>query len=157
MTRISAAKIIRIHNKLIKSQSPHIKSNSLQRPTLSATWYLLFLWLSLWRIAYRSSFVFVSRNAAFFTNVSLAKSVSAMWFKDRPHFLCIITLLLSEITNYFVIITERFYLIQRLEDRTSPWNWHETNTTIVMDTFDWRQPKLSFWNGKKSLKGACDW
>ena len=36
------------------------------------------------------------------------------------------------------------------DDRTSPWKWHEMNTTIVMDTFDWRPPKLSFWNGKKN-------
>ena len=28
---------------------------------------------------------------------------------------------------------------------------------IVMDTIDWRPPKRSFWNGKKSLEGACDW
>ena len=35
-----------------------------------------------------------------------------------------------------------------------PWNCHEMNTTIVMETFDWRPPKLNFWNGKKSLKGV---
>ena len=29
--------------------------------------------------------------------------------------------------------------------------------TIVMDTFDWRPPKRSLRNGKKSLDGACDW
>ena len=41
------------------------------------------------------------------------RSLSAMWFKDRPRFLCIITLHLSKIANYFVIITERLSLIQR--------------------------------------------
>ena len=90
-----------------------------------------------------------NRNAAFFTNVSLVESVSAMRFKDRPRFHSIVTLHLSEIANYFVIITKRLYLIQR-RSNTSPWNWHETNTTIAMDTFDWRPPKLSFWIGKKN-------
>ena len=68
-----------------------------------------------------------------------------MWFKDRPRFLYIITLHLSEIANYFVILN----------------NWAITpypttvkmNTTIVMETFDWRPPKLSFWNGKKIVEG----
>ena len=51
-----------------------------------------------------------NRNAAFFTNVSLAKSVSAMWFKDRPRFFYIITLHLSEFANYFVaFVKERFH------------------------------------------------
>ena len=38
-----------------------------------------------------------NRNAAFFANVSLAESVYAMRFKDRPRFHYIITLHLSEI------------------------------------------------------------
>ena len=183
-----------------------------------------------------------NRNAAFLTNVSLAESVSAMWFKDRPRFHYIIALHLSEIANYLYILcynwaitwcnafsspeaalllvstknrdlwprpttfrfwmaletqqidtrtnqicqtwlwacagwrevresrTSGFGLGQRSrflvltkrsaasgdengcnDDRTSPWNWHEMNTTIVMDTFDWRPLKLSFWNWKKSL------
>ena len=58
MTRISAAKIICIHNRLIKSQSPH-RTTYFRGQLFSITWYLSFLCLSLWRIAYSSSFVFV--------------------------------------------------------------------------------------------------
>ena len=46
------------HNKLIKSQSSH-KATHFRGQLFSATWYFSFLWLSLWRIAYGSSFVFV--------------------------------------------------------------------------------------------------
>ena len=64
-----------------------------------------------------------NRNAAFFTNVSHAQSVSAMWFKDRPRFLYIITLRLSEIANYFVIITERLYLTTIEPGRETDTKW----------------------------------
>ena len=77
MTRISAAKIICIHNKLIKSQSPHkathFRGQLLQLHDIFCVFDFLFggsltaLVLSLF-----------NQNAAFFTNVSLAESVSAM-------------------------------------------------------------------------------
>ena len=85
-----------------------------------------FLWLPLWRIAYGSSFCRVlfsyNRNAAFVTNVSLAKSVSAMWFKDRPppH--------LGKIANYFVIITVWAIIpdpttIEHRRETDTKWTW----------------------------------
>ena len=149
MTRISAAKIICIHNKLIKSQSPHkvthFRGQLLQLRDIFRFFDFLFGGSLMALVLF--SF---NRNAAFFTNVSLAKSVSAMWFKDRPRLLYIITLHLSEIAKYVVIITERLYLIQRwVEHRRET----EMNTTIAMDTFYWRPPKLSFWNGKKIVEG----
>ena len=112
MTRISVAKIICIHDKLLKSQSAHkathFRGQLFQLLDIFRFFDLLFggSLTALILFSY-------SRNAAFFTNVSLAESVSRMWFKDRPRFLYIITLHLSEIANYFVIITERLYLIQR--------------------------------------------
>ena len=151
MTRISAAKIICIHNKLIKSQSPHkatyFRGQRSQLPDIFRFFDFLFGG-SLTALVLFS----YDRNAAFFSNVSLAKSVSAMWFKDRLRFLYIITLHLSKTANYFLSDYTWFN-----DDRTRPRNWHEMNTTIVMETFDWRPPKLRFWNGKKSLRGACDW
>ena len=154
MTRISAAKIICIHKRLIKSQSPHkaiyFRDQLSQLPDIFRFFAFLFGG-SLTALVLFS----YDRNAAFFTNVSLAKSVSAMRFKDRLRFLYIITLHHSEIANYFVIITERLYLTQRRSDVAAKLTW--MNTTIVIETFDWRPPKLRFWNGKKSLRGACDW
>ena len=109
--RISAAKIICIHNKLIKSQSPHkathFRGQLLQLRDIFR--FFDFLFGGSPTALVLSSF---NRNAAFFTNVSLAESVSPMWFKDRPRFLCIITLHLREVAKCFVIITERLYLIQ---------------------------------------------
>ena len=155
MTRISAAKIICIHNRLIKSQSPHkatyFRGQLSQLPDIFRFFDFLFGG-SLTALVLFS----YDRNAAFFTNVSLAKSVSAMWFKDRLRFLYIITLHLSEMANYFVLITERLYLIQRRSNVAAKLTWNE-HDCIVMETFDWRPPKLSFWNRKKSLRGACDW
>ena len=52
-------KIICIHNKLIKSQSSHKATHFRGQLFQLPAWYLSFLWLSLWRIAYGSSFVFV--------------------------------------------------------------------------------------------------
>ena len=105
-------KIICIHNKLIKSRSPHkaihFGSQIFQLPDIFRFFDFLFSG-SLTALVLFS----YNRNAAFFTSVSLAKSVSAMWFKDRPRLLYITTLHLSETANYFVIITERLYLIQR--------------------------------------------
>ena len=147
--------IICIHNKLIKSQSPHkathFRGQLLQLRDIFR--FFDFLFGGSLRLLVLFSF---NRNAAFFTNVSLPESASAMWFKDRPRFHYMITLHLSEIANYFVIITERLYLIQRWSNIAVKL-MYEMNMTIVMDTFDWRPPKLSFWNGKKSSKGACDW
>ena len=113
LTRISATKIICIHNKLIKSQSSHkathFRGQLFQLPDI----FRFFDFLFGGSLTALLLFSF-NRNAAFFTNVSLAKSVSAMWFKNRPRFLHIITLHLNEIVNYFVIIiTERLHLIQR--------------------------------------------
>ena len=115
MTRISAAKIICFHNKLIKSQSPHKATHFRGQlfQLLDIFRFFDFLFGAADRLRLSSFVSSHKRNAAFFTNVSLAKSVSAMWFKDRPRFLYIITFHLSEIANYFVIITERLYLIQR--------------------------------------------
>ena len=111
MTRISTAKIICIHNKLIKSQSPHkathFRSQLFQLLVLDIFRFFDFLFGGTLTALVLFSY---NRNAAFFTNVSLTKSVSGMWFKDRPSFLYIITLHLSEIANHFVIITERLYL-----------------------------------------------
>ena len=94
MTRISAAKTICIHNKLIKSQSSHkathFRGQLFQLPDI----FLFFDFLFGGSLTDLVLFSF-NRNAAFFTNVSLAKSVSAMWYKDRPRFLRIITLHLS--------------------------------------------------------------
>ena len=62
MTIISAAKIIYIHNKLIKSQSPpkatHFSGQLLQLRDIFRFFDFLFDSV-LWRIAYGSSFVFV--------------------------------------------------------------------------------------------------
>ena len=155
MTRISAAKIICIHNRLIKSQSPHkatyFRGQSSQLPDILRFFDFLFGGSLTALVLFSYDW-----NAAFFSNVSLAKSVSAIWFKDRLRFLYIITLHHSEIANYFVIITERLYLTQRRSNVAAKLTWNE-HTTIVMETFDWRPPKLRFWNGKKSLRGACDW
>ena len=112
MTRISATKIICIHNKLIKSQSSHkathFRSQLFQLPDI----FRFFDFLFGGSLTPLVSFSF-NRNAAFFTNVSPAKSVSAIWLKDRPRFRHIITFHLSEIVNYFVIMIERLYLTQR--------------------------------------------
>ena len=112
MARISAAKIICIYNKLIKSQSPHkaihFRSQLFQLLDIFRFFDFLFGGSLTALILFSCN-----RNTVFFTNVSLAESVSLMWFKDRPRFLYLITLHLSEIANYFVIITERLYLIQR--------------------------------------------
>ena len=97
LTKISAAKIICIHNKLIKSQSPHKATHfrsQLFRPLN------IFRFFALDKRSLTALVLFsYNRNAAFFKNVSLAKSVSAMWFKDRPRFLSIISLYFSEIAN----------------------------------------------------------
>ena len=91
MTRISAAKIICILNKLIKSQSPHKATHFisflLQLHDIFRFFYFLFGGSLMALVLF--SF---NRNATFFTNVSLTESVSAMWFKDRPCFLYIITI-----------------------------------------------------------------
>ena len=151
MTRISAAKIICIHNKLIKSQSSqkatHFRGQLFQLLDIFRFFDFLFGG-SLTALVLFS----YNRNAAFFTNVSLAHNVSAMWFKDKPRFLYIITFHLSEIANYFVIITWRLCLIQRRSNIALK-RTQNMNTTIVMDTFDWRPPKLRFWNGKKIVEG----
>ena len=150
MTKSSAAKIICIHKRLIKSQSPneatHFGGQLFQLPDICRFFALED------RLRLSVSFSY-NRNAAFFANVSLTKSVSAMWFKDRPRFLYIITLDFSEIANYFVIIIE-WFILDPTNERTWLWNWHEMNTTIVMETFEWRPPKLSFANGKKNRWGA---
>ena len=85
MTRISAAKITCIHNKLIKSQSSHkathFRGQLFQLPDI----FHFFDFLFGGSLTALVLFLF-NRNATFFTNISLAKSVSAMCFKDRPHF-----------------------------------------------------------------------
>ena len=154
MARISAAEIIGIHNKLIKSQSSHkathFRGQLFQLPDISRFFDFLFGGSLTALVLFPFNW-----NAAFFKNVSLAKSVSAMWFKDRPRFLHIITPHLSEIVNYFVIIiNERLYLIQRRSNIAVKLTRNEHD---YYHTFDWRPPKLSFSNGKKSLRGACDW
>ena len=77
MTRISAAKIICIHNKLIKSQSPHkathFRGQLLQLRDIFR--FFDFLFGGSLRLLVLFSF---NRNAAFFTNVSLPESASAM-------------------------------------------------------------------------------
>ena len=153
MTKISAAKIICIHNRLIKSQSPHkathFRGQLFQLPDI----FRFFALEDRLRLSVSFSY---NWNAAFFTNVSLAKKCFCYVNQGRPRFLYIITLHFSEIANYFVIIIERF-ILEPTNERAWLWNWQEMNTTIVMETFEWRPPKLSFSNGKKSLRGACDW
>ena len=111
---LSAAKILCIHDKLTKSQSPHkathFRGQLFQLPDVFRFFDFFFGGL----ISLTALVLFsYNQNAAFFTNVALTKSAFAMWLKDRPCFLYILTLHLSEIANYFVIITERLYLIQR--------------------------------------------
>ena len=159
MTRISAAKKICIHNRLIKSQSPH-KATYFWGYLLLPDIFRFFDFLFGGSLTALVLFSY-DRNAAIFTKVSLAKSVSAMWFKDRLRFLYIITLHLSEMANYFVLITERLYLIQRRSNVAEKLTWNE-HDYIVMETFDWRPPKLSFWNRKKGwgarvTGNRCDW
>ena len=72
MTRISAAKIICIHNKLLKSQSPnkvtHFRGLLFQLPDIF--WFFEFLFGGSLTALVLFSY---NRNATFFTNVSLAK------------------------------------------------------------------------------------
>ena len=77
MTRISAAKIIYIHNKLINSQSPHkaIHFRSQLFQPLDIFRFFDFLFGGSLTALVLFSY---NRNAAFFTNVSLAESVFAM-------------------------------------------------------------------------------
>ena len=147
MTRISAAKIICIHNKLIKSQSPH-NATHFRGQLFQLCIFRFFDFLFGGSLTAPAVY---NRNAAFFTNVLLAKSVSVMWFKDRPRCLYIITLHLSEIGNDFVIITERLYLIQR-----------RSNMAVKLTRNEQDYCHGNIWltstkTGKKSLEGGCDW
>ena len=54
-----------------------------------------------------------------------------MRFKDKPRFLYIITLHLSEIANYFVIITERLFMITTIK------HGRETDTTKWTRPLSW--------------------
>ena len=96
--RISAAKVICIHNKLIKSQSSH-KATHFRGQLFQLPDIFRFFDFPFGRSHMALVLFSFNRDAAFFTNVSLAKSVSAMWFKDRLRFLYIITLHLSEMAN----------------------------------------------------------
>ena len=53
-------------------------------------------------------------------------------------------------------LLQKAYYTWSNDDRTSPWNWHEMNTTIVMDTFDLINvhQNLGFKMGKNRC-GAC--
>ena len=155
MTRISAAKVICIHDKLIKIQSPHkathFRGQLFQLPDIFR--FIDFLFGSSLTALVLFS---VNRNAPFFTNVSLAKSVSAMWFNDRPRFLHIITIHLNEMVNYFVkknnwaIIPDPTTIEHGCENDTK---W--TRLLSWKHLIDVRQ-NLVFQMGKKSLRGACD-
>ena len=74
----------------------------------------------------------------------------------------------KDASNDFISLISQFLFI----DESS--NWWKSNldtlridietvvpetplAVIVMDTYDWRPPKRSFWNGKKTLEGVCDW
>ena len=143
-----------IYNKLIKSQSPHkathFRGQLFQLPDIFRFFDFLFGGsISLTALVLFSC----NRNAAFFTDVLLAKSVSPMWFKDRPRFSLKITLHLSEIANYFVIITERFYLIQRRSNLSVKLTRNEHDSVFSWKHFERRPPKLNFWNEKKIVEG----
>ena len=74
----------------------------------------------------------------------------------------------KDASNDFISLISQFLFI----DESSNW-WKSNSATlridneivvpetslavIVMDTFDWRPPKRSFWNWEKIVGGACDW
>ena len=143
MTRISAAKVICIHNKLIKSQSSHF-----QRPTFSATWYLSFLSLSPLHfgrsLTALTSFVFVQSKRRLLHKRFARKKCFCYVIQRQTTFSPHNNPPFQRYCNWITIKLSN-------DDRTWLWNGDEINTTIVIETFDWRPPKLRFSNGKKPL------
>ena len=150
MTKISAAKIICIHNKLIKV-NPHTTRLISEATFFSCLTSFVSLTFSLAdRLRLQLCFRTIEMPPA--SQTFCSQKVFLLCDSDTPRCLYIITLHLSDIGNQdchnnWAIIPDPTTIEHGRE------NWHEMNRTIVMETFDWRPPKLSFRKWKKIVGG----
>ena len=142
MTRISAAKIICIHNKLTKSQSSHEATHFRSE---------LFQLLDIFRFC---DFLIGGTFTALV--LFFVQSKRRLLHKRFIRKKCVCYVIQRQtrfsLHNNWAIIPDRTTIEHRSETDT------KMNTTIVVDTFDWRLPNMNAlkW-GKNRWRTACDW